>query len=237
MAAQAPVKGAAQTAAQAPAQATAGAAGAAQRATETGLDTPSERPGKTPRTARGRATLRKLLDAAAIEFGERGFHEASISGITRRAGTALGSFYTYFDSKDEIFRALVQDMSAQVGLHAAAAMQAAASALDRERAALQGFLEFAREHKEIYRIIDEAEFVDSDSYRAHYQVTASRILTRLKAGADTGELRDDVSELHAWAVMGMNVFLGLRYGIWSEDMAPDAIARAANDFIARGLKP
>lgn len=197
---------------------------------------PSERQGKTPRTARGRATLRKLLDAAAIEFGERGFHEASISGITRRAGTALGSFYTYFDSKDEIFRALVQDMSAQVGVHAAAAMQEAKTALDRERAALQGFLEFAREHKEIYRIIDEAEFVDSDSYRAHYQVTASRILARLRAGADSGEIRSDVSELHAWAVMGMNVFLGLRYGIWTEEMAPDAIARAANDFIARGLK-
>jgi hypothetical protein len=59
----------------------------------------------------------------------------------------------------------------------------------------------------------------------------------LKAGAETGELRADVSELHAWAVMGMNVFLGLRYGIWTEDMAPDAIASAANDFIARGLKP
>ncbi len=200
-------------------------------------DTSPERSAKTPRTARGRATLRKLLDAAAIEFGERGFHEASISGITRRAGTALGSFYTYFDSKDEIFRALVQDMSAQVGVHAAAAMQAAETALDRERAALQGFLEFAREHKEIYRIIDEAEFVDSDSYRAHYQVTASRILTRLKAGAETGELREDVSELHAWAVMGMNVFLGLRYGVWTEDMTPEAIASAANYFIARGLKP
>ena len=120
---------------------------------------------KTPRTARGRATLRKLLDAAAIEFGERGFHDASISGITRRAGTALGSFYTYFDSKDAIFRALVQDMSAQVGVHASAAMQGAKRHSTEERGALQGFLEFAREHKEIYRIIDEAEFVDSDSYR------------------------------------------------------------------------
>lgn len=197
----------------------------------------ASRADKTPRTARGRATLRKLLDAAAIEFGERGFHEASISGITRRAGTALGSFYTYFDSKDEIFRALVQDMSAQVGKHAAAAMQEASGALDRERAALQGFLEFAREHKEIYRIIDEAEFVDSESYRAHYQVTATRILSRLQAGAAAGEIRGDVSELHAWAVMGMNVFLGLRYGIWNEDMTPDAIAGAANDFITRGLKP
>ncbi len=201
------------------------------------LGADSARPDKTPRTARGRATLRKLLDAAAIEFGECGFHEASISGITRRAGTALGSFYTYFDSKDEIFRALVQDMSAQVGKHAAAAMQEASGALDRERAALKGFLEFAREHKEIYRIIDEAEFVDSESYRAHYQVTATRILSRLQAGAAAGEIRGDVSELHAWAVMGMNVFLGLRYGIWNEDMTPDAIASAANDFITRGLKP
>ena len=60
---------------------------------------------KTPRTERGRKTLRKLLDASAIEFGEKGFHEASVSSITRRAGVALGSFYTYFDSKDALFRA------------------------------------------------------------------------------------------------------------------------------------
>ena len=49
---------------------------------------------KIPRSERGRETLRKLLDAATLEFGDKGFHEASVSGITRRAGTALGSFYT-----------------------------------------------------------------------------------------------------------------------------------------------
>ena len=43
---------------------------------------------KLPRTERGRRTLRKLLDAAAEEFGEKGFHEASVSSITRRAGTS-----------------------------------------------------------------------------------------------------------------------------------------------------
>ncbi|MBW7945869.1 MAG: helix-turn-helix transcriptional regulator, partial [Sphingomonadaceae bacterium] len=52
---------------------------------------------REPRTARGRRTQRALLDAAAVEFGEKGFHEGSISGITRRAGVALGSFYTYFE--------------------------------------------------------------------------------------------------------------------------------------------
>jgi len=66
---------------------------------------------KTPRTERGRRTLRKLLDASAKEFGDKGFHDASVSSITRRAGVALGTFYTYFDSKDALFRALVLDLS------------------------------------------------------------------------------------------------------------------------------
>src|SRR3546814_11319397 len=70
-----------------------------QPRTETG-EGAGEARDKTPRTERGRRTLRKLLDAAAVEFGERGFHEASISAITRRAGTAPGSFYTSFDSKE-----------------------------------------------------------------------------------------------------------------------------------------
>ncbi|MEP2495261.1 MAG: TetR/AcrR family transcriptional regulator, partial [Parasphingorhabdus sp.] len=122
---------------------------------------------KTPRTERGRKTMRAILDAAAIEFGTNGFGDTSIVSITQRAKVALGSFYTYFDSKEEVFRALVQDMSAQVGKHAASAMSGADNALERERSALTAFLQFAREHKEIYRIIDEAEFADPESYRAH----------------------------------------------------------------------
>lgn len=191
--------------------------------------------GKQPRTERGRRTLRRLLDAAAIEFGEKGFHEASISGITTRAGTALGSFYTYFDSKDEIFRALVQDLSDSVRGAAARARQVERDALAIEKASLEAFLAFAREHKEIYRIIDEAEFVDPASFRAHYQSTAMRILERLRAGAATGELRPGLEEAHAWAIMGMNVFLGLRYAIWSEDRSAGEIAELANSILREGL--
>ena len=66
---------------------------------------------KTPKTARGKQTREKLLRAAEIEFGEKGFHAAAISGITYRAGVALGTFYTYFESKEEIFQALVSYMS------------------------------------------------------------------------------------------------------------------------------
>lgn len=190
---------------------------------------------RVPRTERGRRTLRAILDAAAAEFGEKGFHDSSIVSITGRAGVALGSFYTYFPSKEALFRALVREMSARVGDHAASAMAGERDTLARERAAFQGFLEFARDHKEIYRIIDEAEFADPESHRLHYETTAARILARLQAGAARDEVRADIEEAHAWALMGMNVFLGLRYAVWSSDRPADDIAAIANDMLKTGI--
>ncbi|MDZ4139913.1 MAG: TetR/AcrR family transcriptional regulator [Erythrobacter sp.] len=192
---------------------------------------------KTPRTERGRRTLRKLLDAAAEEFGEKGFHEASVSSITRRAGVALGSFYTYFDSKDALFRALVADMSEKVRTSARSALSDDMGALEIERAALAAFLRFAAEHKEIYRIIDEAEFVDPASYRQHYETIADRIADRLRAGTASGELREGLGELEAWAVMGMNVFAGLRYVVWGEsELPPEDVAEGINRLLAEGIR-
>ena len=87
---------------------------------------------RTPRTERGRRTQRALLDAAAAEFGEKGFHDSSIVSITARAGVALGSFYTYFESKDALFRALVRDMSERVRVMVAPHLAHAEDAIGRE---------------------------------------------------------------------------------------------------------
>src|SRR5438105_14211316 len=89
--------------------------------------------GKAPRTARGERTLRKILDAAREEFGDRGFSESSIVGITQRAGVALGTFYTYFESKEALFQALVRDMSAQVRDHVVPALGVATASPEAGR--------------------------------------------------------------------------------------------------------
>lgn len=190
---------------------------------------------KTPRTARGERTRRALLSAAAEEFGEKGFHEGSISGITRRAGCALGSFYTYFDTKNDVFRALVADMSGQVRDYVGPRIAEARDGMDAERLGLLSFLEFTRGHKEIYRIIDEAEFVDHAAYRDHYESTAARILTRLREAAARDETGGEPDEIHAWAIMGMNVFLGLRFGVWDDSRPAEEVAAIANDLIERGI--
>jgi AcrR family transcriptional regulator len=192
--------------------------------------------GKVPRTDRGRRTQRALLDAAAAEFGEKGFHDSSIVSITARAGVALGTFYTYFDSKEALFRALVGDISDQVRASVAGLLaEPAGDTLARERKAFVAFLAFARQHKELYRIIDEAEFVANREWRAHYENAAQRILERLRDGEAKGELAGPIDEAHAWAIMGMNVFLGLRYGVQQPERPLDEVAAIANGLIARGL--
>ena len=194
---------------------------------------------KTPRTARGLKTRSKILDAARVEFGKNGFGETSIVGITRRAKVALGTFYTYFDSKEALFSALVRDMSGQVGEAVAPALVDAEDALDVERRALAAFLDFARDHREVYRIIDEAEFVDPEGFRAHYEAIAKRIADRLHAGELAGEVtatRDATErEVRAWALMGMNVFLGLRFSVWGS-ADPAQVAADANRLIAKGIE-
>src|SRR5436309_12296789 len=129
--------------------------------------------GKAPRTPRGERTLRKILDAAREEFGERGFSYSSIVGITQRAGVALGTFYTYFDSKEELFQALVRDMSAQVRDNVGPALGEATDRLDGERRALEAFLKFAHDHRVIYRFIDEPEVVEPKVDREHYETIAA----------------------------------------------------------------
>jgi AcrR family transcriptional regulator len=49
-------------------------------------------------------TRERLVEAAKEVFEELGFLEARISDIAERAGQAHGSFYYYFDSKEEVFR-------------------------------------------------------------------------------------------------------------------------------------
>ena len=198
------------------------------------MDAPVSSLDRAPRTERGRRTRRALLDAAVAEFGERGFHEASISAITRRAGVALGSFYTYFGSKDAIFRALVRDLSLRVGDHVAPHLRAAPDQISAESAALAAFLDFVGAHKEIYRIIDEAEFVDPESFRLHYETIAERIAQRLAAATARGEVRAIDPEIAAWAIMGMNVFLGLRFAVWAQGDAR-GIAETIGALLRDGL--
>ncbi|NND44865.1 MAG: TetR/AcrR family transcriptional regulator [Xanthomonadales bacterium] len=190
---------------------------------------------KVPKTARGRQTRDKLLQAAEVEFGEKGFHEASVSGITYQAGVALGTFYTYFESKEEIYKALVGYMSGRVRSWIGERVRGAPDRLTAERRGLQAYLEFVREHPGLYRIISEAEFIANDEFMAHYSGFAEAYRNNLAAATQRDEIREGDLEVWSWAFMGMMVFLGMRFAEWDHETDPVKVAKAAGDLIADGI--
>lgn len=72
-------------------------------------DTPEE--GK--RARRSSDITKRLLDAAVVEFSERGFEAARVADITRRSGLTTGSIYARWRGKHELFLAAVNHVVSQ----------------------------------------------------------------------------------------------------------------------------
>ena len=69
----------------------------------------------SPRPAVDRASRRAAVaEAAARVFGERGVSGTAVSDIVRAAGIAQGTFYLYFDSKDEVLVAVAEQFVAAI---------------------------------------------------------------------------------------------------------------------------
>src|SRR5215218_4731996 len=61
--------------------------------------------------ARGVETMHRLLAAGVVVFGKRGLHAARVDDIVKAAKTSHGTFYRYFASKEDLFRALTTDVA------------------------------------------------------------------------------------------------------------------------------
>ena len=66
-----------------------------------------------PTTRRGAATSRRILDAATVEFAERGIAGARVDRIVAAARTNKAQLYGYFGSKDGLFDAVLADLTDQ----------------------------------------------------------------------------------------------------------------------------
>jgi AcrR family transcriptional regulator len=56
-----------------------------------------------------RAKRRQIMDGASAVFLDQGFDAASMGEIARTAGVSKGTLYVYFDSKEALFEAIVEE--------------------------------------------------------------------------------------------------------------------------------
>lgn len=190
--------------------------------------------------SQGQRTRAKLLEAAEAEFGQKGFYEAQIVDITRRAGVAHGTFYTYFPSKEAIFVELVREINKQLRARLRAAIAGLHDRRHIERAGFRAFFDFIKDHARAYRIVREAEFIGSPKNTAgrwYYERLAQGYAPGLAKAMAAGQIRKLDPEALAYALMGIGHFIALRWVVWEGQAVPDSVFASMMDFLLNGLLP
>ena len=173
-----------------------------------------------PRTVRGRETLNRIVSAAAQEIYENGYHNASINEITRKAGVAAGTFYVYFDSKYNLYKFLLLQCSHNIRKHLNQATKNCKTRREVEEVGLREWLKFVQQNQYMYHIIWESLYVDKQLFVDYYTNFCKAYVRGIDAAKERGEIRPEInSEVLAWTLMGASNFLGLNWGLFTDNTA------------------
>jgi AcrR family transcriptional regulator len=136
------------------------------RSLTNGTDKPSG-----PRSRKGVETRARLVAAAKEVFEQDGFLDARISDIAERAGLSHGSFYHYFDSKEEVFRevALEVDESLTAPMNVIVDPTSSATPYERIHEAMRLHLESYRKEARIMGVIEQVSRFDSEVGSARFE--------------------------------------------------------------------
>jgi AcrR family transcriptional regulator len=187
-----------------------------------------------------RPPAERLLAAAEELFGERSYGRTTVADICARAGMATGSFYAYFDSKAEIFAAVVRTINRDLRRAMAVAVERAEdNQRARERACFRAFFDMVSKRPWIDRIVRESEFVAPGIFREYYEQLARGYARGVRVAQLAGEVdaRYD-PEVIAYVYTGIGNFVGMRWADWTAGgRVPDDVLDDVLEIFARGLAP
>lgn len=200
--------------------------------------------GRSLRAAAKRVrTRQQILEGAKKVFATRGYHGASISALIEGCGVARGTFYLYFDSKDAIFKELlesfVEQLIAAVEVVGPESPDPAGQLLLNIRRLVDLF--FNSRHLSVVLMreaIGLSPEVDETLNRLH-AFWHEMLVGALVNGAEWGLTRKVNEPVVATAVIGAAKEILYQFLVVEErDNAASAqVAQALYDFCLRGLLP
>jgi AcrR family transcriptional regulator len=158
-------------------------------------------------------TRKALIDAASDVVGQHGYMGATVTAITRRARVAQGTFYNYFESREDLFQQLLPALTRTMFDHIIAAAAGAKTTPAREEATLRAYFDFLHRVPSFYRILYEAETFAPAAYRMNVDMIARNYTRQLETARARGEIvgftRRELEPV-AFMLMGARHYLSMR---------------------------
>ena len=185
-----------------------------------------------------------ILQAAISVFSQKGFEGANVADIAAEAKIAKGTIYLYFKSKDEIFRAILEDFSFLP--HLMDILQDREAPVEETLGRLaRRYMDFMGEQMAIIRIVllEGGRFLDepSEVYTQSALKGNMELASYFQEQLEMGRLRETVNPfLTARAFMGlMMTHLMLQEGIGGKhvtSVSEEAWIREIVNLVIAGIK-
>jgi AcrR family transcriptional regulator len=188
---------------------------------------------------------RAILDASATVFARHGFHAATVSQIADEEGIGLGTFYRYFESKLDVFHAVIDEVMGEVAKVLAPESASASNTLEEYRAQVQrigrGLFEAFRANRALARLL----FVEAPGISAELNeklqatVMFFGVATQayLENGVAKGFLRADLDAEVTGLLVNSMVFEGVRQLAVKEDVSEvERWTKAISSLMFEGVR-
>jgi AcrR family transcriptional regulator len=188
-------------------------------------------------TSRLSATARReqLLDVALEVIARSGYNDTSMNDVAEAAGVTKPVLYQHFESKRELFQALLDAVGARM---LGAITNATAESEDGRRRTELGFRAYfrwvAEDHDAFMLLYGSASRRDQDFSRALRRVTNGMV--QAIAPLIAADVDDEHRLTLAHALVGLAEGASRRLVERGEDFDPDEVARQVSDLAWAGLR-
>lgn len=184
------------------------------------------------------AELRRseILVAATKVFASKGFEATRMEDIAAAAGLAKGTLYRYFESKDEVYQATVEQALSKLAALTDEHVRLAPEFAGKLAAFVSVRIAFWHQHQQLYRIILSINRQEGHRRRSHgWQREAVLYLRAVfEAAAQAGEIPVQDFTAAAWTTMDAIRGVNERRAFSQETSAQDQ-ASFLTEFLLRGV--
>jgi AcrR family transcriptional regulator len=181
------------------------------------------------------ARREQLLDVALEVFARNGYHDTSMNDIADAAGVTKPVLYQHFDSKRELYQALLDEVGTRL---LAAIVTAAGEATEGREQTERGFQAYfrwvAEDHDAFMLLYGGGTRRDDEFARAVRRVTAG--VAEAIAPLIAADIDDEHRLTIAHALVGLAEGASRRLVERGDRFDPDVIARQVSDLAWAGLR-
>jgi AcrR family transcriptional regulator len=145
-------------------------------------DLPYDTPQKKAGMIKADRTRKLIVEAAIRRFSQMHYNKVSVSLIVKDIGIAIGTFYLYFENKEDLFREVTVTVVARQAEAIDSHMAGIVDPIERLKTATRAILEFACQNPDLGRMLVRAA-IDHPHLRVRFQ---EKLRADLELGAANG---------------------------------------------------